>query len=289
MTLSIRTFKHHIPHLYRVRKDFEGPRESVSAFSYIPDPALIKRQRFNMEGKQVLYTATTPAVAVQETLTDSCYFYLSRWKNDKSFNSFIALDDNCSAVLGSNARKVRSVLEQIECPDERQYLDELRERLEKDYSQCCEDEKYIESAELAGKILEVADCILSYSKHDANELNITFNKEAADLLELKAVYYCGPQHDTKSLLYDVKEIGVLQDGQIQWYSWEVDESSVEIIKQPNNNSFILNPYDIQSLLKRKDSLKISVTEDINATHLGVLETKEGDFEIELGIRLIPIS
>lgn len=288
MTSNIRIVEHHIPSLYRVRKDQNVSRESVSSFSYIPDPAAIMRQRFNKEGTQVLYTATTPVVAVQETLTDPCCFYLSRWKNRKSFNSFIALDDNCSEKPDSNARLARRALEQIECPDELRHIDELRKILEKDYSRCNENEKYIESSELAGKILEVADCILSYSKHNAEELNITFRKEAADLLELDAVYYCGPQQDPKSPLYDVKEIGVIRDGQIEWHNWEIDESSVEIINQSRNNGFIQNQYSIQGLLKRKNALLISVNQDIEDTHLGLLKTKEGDFGIAFGIRLLPI-
>ena len=272
--------------LYRVRADFQGDHESISSFSFIPTISLIQRLRFNKEKEQVLYTATMPAVAVQETLTKPSYFFISKWKKksrNNMFKSFIAVDDNCSKDPKSTARKARNILCEKTSPTELAKIDNIRTILEKDYGGCKEEEKYIESAALASEILKTADCILSYSKQDDKELNITFKREAVDMLELVEVYKCRPQKETKTQCFDVEQIGLNENGHIKWYNWEVDKI-LTIQPSQNKDGCFLNDYGLRSLI-RKNKLLISINQNIGDSHDGVLKTKDGDFLISFTISL----
>ena len=125
-----------MPSIYRVRKDEDGIDESnPKSFSYIQDSTKIRRYRFNREGEQVLYTSTTPNVAVGETLEDfNGNFYIGKWRNNNpksKFNSFIALDENCSKDLKSNSRKIREEIKTHFSKAELERIDYFRNILEK--------------------------------------------------------------------------------------------------------------------------------------------------------------
>ena len=126
-----------MPSIYRVRKDEDGIDESnPKSFSYIQDSTRIRRYRFNREGEQVLYTSTTPNVAVAETLENfNGNFYIGKWRNntpESKFNSFVALDENCSKDLKSNSRKVREEIKTHFSKAELERIDYLRNILEKE-------------------------------------------------------------------------------------------------------------------------------------------------------------
>lgn len=283
------------PSLYRVRTEFVGEKESISSFSYIPDAKTTTRFRFNKKGEQVLYTSTTPVVAVKETLPDttpghSSCFYISKWrkKSEKSFKSFVSVNDDCSKDPASIARKVRNELCRIFSPLLKE-IDELSTILEKDYSGCPDDEKYIESSELASKIFQKGDCIASYSAHDDKELNITLNKKAVDAnLELDTVYHCGPQKDYSSLYFDVKEIGRVENGKIKWYTWEIDESSIKLVGKKIDD--LMNIDKIRNILKtERNCVGVNLNVPIDGIHLGLVEYRGQRYQINYRIHLVPIK
>lgn len=280
-----------MPFVYRVRKDEDGIDESnPKSFSYKQDPNTICRYRFNREGEQVLYTSTTPNVAVAETLENfKGNFYIGKWRKnnpESKFNSFVALDENCSKDLKSNSRKVREEIKTHFSKAELERIDYLRNILEKDYSNVPKADKYKESSILASKILEVADCILSYSAKDDRELNVTFNKKATDeLLMLECVYYCQPKMDKKSY-YDVERIGVVEDGKIVWYRWIPDWRDIRI------NPKETRCYDIaQLLVEANPQLKrhVNINKSLNDYHTSILSNAKGDFLVDYKIKLIALS
>ena len=278
-----------MPSIYRVRKDEDGIDESnPKSFSYIQDSTRILRYRFNREGEQVLYTSTTPNVAVGETLENfNGNFYIGKWRNnnpESNFNSFVALDENCSKDLKSNSRKIREEIKTHFSKAELERIDCLRNILEKDYSKVPKADKYKESSILASKILEVADCILSYSAKNDKELNVTFNKKSTDeLLVLECVYYCGPLKDKMSLAYDVKKIGLVENGKIVWYKWEVN---MESLKWLDDNQEGVDPAQYLAINKYARFHKyVNLNNDLCSLHIGYIQSQTDinwvNYEIQL--------
>lgn len=279
-----------IPCIYRVRKDEEGIDEAdPNSFSYIQDVTKITRQRFNLPGEQVLYTSTYPNVAVEETLENfDGNFYIGKWRKnnlESKFNSFVALDENCSKDSKSISRKAREDIKTHFSKAELEHIDYLRNILEKDYSKVPEAEQYIESSILASKILEVADCILSYSAKDDRELNVTFNKKATDeLLQLESVYYCRPLNDKKKMCYDVQKIGIVKDGKIIWYKWEVN---MESLKWLDDDQECVSPIQYLAINKYARLHKyVNLNNNLYGLHTGYIQFQTEINWVNYEIRLI---
>lgn len=276
------------PMFYRVRAEFTEGVNRYSAYSYNPNAVNIERLRFNKECEQVLYTATSPCVAVKETLRKETPFYLSKWKGiyENGVMSFVAIDDNCSDDENSNSRKVRRIIKDKATKEELLEIDQMRKILEKDYTDYPEETRYIESSELASFILKSAECILSYSAHDDKELNVTFNKQTVDdKLALDTVYHCRPNHNHQSLFFDVSEVGLPNGDSVIWYDWRVDESSLIIDSQAG---YILDEVGILRILHRNPGnacVGINVNQPINGYHKGVIITDVGHYRISYKIIL----
>lgn len=288
---------HGITCLYRVRtdtKDFDDT--NPAEFSYIQDVNKIKRQRFNREGEQVLYTSTFPNIAVMETLKEDYNdaFYIGKWKNIKQDNklwSFVAVDDNCSTNTESSSRKVREVIKEQFTKEQLQLNDVLRIILEKDYTGVEENKKYEESSLLASKIFNVVDCILSYSKCSSKKLNcdeylnVTLNKKTVDeSLKLDAVYHCKSISDHTSLCYNVDKIGLLNNGKIEWHKWCVDFNSIRSCDIPPR----LND-DKQFFRKYMEQYQLNINIGLNELHTVLIYDNHEKIEISYKIYLQPID
>ena len=281
-----------MPILYRVRKDENiENKNDPNSFSYIQNPKFIKRQRFNKDGEQVLYTSTYPNVAVEETLENyHGNFYIGKWKGNnqnRKFNAFVALDENCSKDPKARSRIYREEMKTHLSKEELDRIDFFRNILEKDYTNYPKDLQYDESSELASKILEVADCILSYSAKDNRELNISFNKKATDeFLFLEYVYYCFPMKDMNKMCYDVQKVGIVENGEINWYNWEVDMDTLVC----HDNLYDFNPRQyLENNIYARLHKYVNINNDLDGLHTGYISYQSEKFLVDYKIQLIPLD
>ena len=177
-------------------------------------------------------------------------------------------------------------------------IDELRKILEKDYNDCPKDEKYKESSELASKILESADCILTYSRADDDKkdkipigsesnrfLNVTFNKLATDEhLKIETIYHCKPKEDQYCLRYEILEIGIpnTQYTQIEWFEWDAEIDSIIV----RGGIPLSKEAFLRKLQKNHIKLTPNVNQPLNDTHVNIISTSASDlYEVQFGVIL----
>ena len=154
-----------------------------------PHPASILTKNFLFPLANPIFFVSLPSPSREKTawpekahsslcslIRETGHFTRRRNNQNGKFNAFVAVDENCSTNPDSFARKVREAIKSHFSKEELDRIDFLRNILEKDYTNYPIELQYLESSELASKILEVADCILSYSAKDNKELNVTFNK-----------------------------------------------------------------------------------------------------------------
>lgn len=288
--------------LYRIVKPFDGiDRTNIRHFGYRTDVENIKSQRLNKAGEQVLYTSTYPTVAERETIEidETCEFYLVKYRKTEgiSFKTFVGIDENCSQDLTSHSNKVRNLISQNFTKEELSQIDKLRQILETDYSGFAEEYKYIESSELASKILEVADCIITYSRADDGKLiipqgqesnrflNITFNKLTTDKhLKIETIYHCKAKQDQTSLHYEIIGLGIpnAEYTAIEWFDWDV-----EILNVTTENGVIRGNEEIQKRCN-SNAIKLmpNVNISINDTHLEVVTIANAKYRVQFAVRLI---
>ena len=291
--------------LFRVALPFDGfDKTNLDHFGYIHDFNKIKKRRLNKAGEPVLYTSSYPNIAERETIQDNPKeFYLVKFRKKEGykFKCFVAIDENCSEDANSHSRIAREAIKQHFSEDELKQIDEFRQILEKDYRNYSEEEKYKESSELASKILEVADCILTYSKVDdgRNEtpigqesnrfLNITFNKKATDNhLRIETIYHCSPKTNQNSLRYEIIEIGVpnKEYSTIEWYNWTTEIDNINVIYGIVINSDTL----INGLGEQKIELMPNVSKKIADTHVDIVDLKsKGRYKVSFGIKLTKLN
>ena len=286
--------------LFRVTLPFDGfDKTNLEHFSYIHDFAKIQRRRLNKAGEPVLYTSSYPNIAERETIQDDTKeFYLVKFRKtgNYEFKCFVAIDDNCSNDKRSHSRIAREAIKQHFSEEELKQIDKLRLTLEKDYNEISEQEKYQESSELASKIFEVADCILTYSRADDGQnetpigqesnrfLNVTFNKLATDEhLRIESIYHCQPKNKC-CLFYEILEIGIPDEQykSIIWYDWDFDIYNVK-----TKQGYILSLNSFQTKLHNQGiKLMPNVCSNINDTHIQNIklhsnETYNVEFEVQL--------
>lgn len=242
--------------VYRVRfVEEELPNDkkiSISEYAYNPILEEIKRKRLNLPNEQVLYTSTHPLVAYKETVTSESsksYFYLSVWhKNDKDelCSCFLSSFESCSQCRSSNANKIYRLGYQNFDEQDLQTIAKIGKVLEKYYPSDSND-KYEDSSQLASKLLEQADCIMTPSAKDNKEINITYNKRFTDnSLVLDRVYFCRKFNSLqKSLAFDVEKIGVVSGNKVVWYNWFVKENT---LRNDCKKTFKMNPEEEQTIL-----------------------------------------
>ena len=287
--------------LYRVTVPFGGfDKTNLDHFGYIHDFAKIQRRRLNKAGEPALYTSSYPNIAERETIQDDPKeFYLVKFRktDDYMFKCFVAIDENCSENANSHSRIAREAIKQHFTEDELKQIDEFRLILEKDYRNYSEEEKYKESSELASKILEVADSILTYSKVDdgRNEtpigqesnrfLNITLNKKATDNhLRIETIYHCSPKTNQNSLRYEIIEIGVPNDdySAVEWYTWTIKIDNIEAIDGIAINADVFK----KELRKQNIKLMPNVCKQIEDTHVDIVDLKsKGRYKVSFGVKL----
>ena len=222
-------------HLYRVRENTGFDKTDITQFGYNHNTDQIERSRLNKKGEPVLYTSTHPVVAAMET-NISRDFYMVKYKNREGLklSSFIAVDDNCSMLENSTSRKMRNAIVSHFSEEELYVTDQLRKILETPYN-ADDVDKYKESSELASKIFEVVDTIVTYSRAGGDcikDLNYTFNRLAADrYAEIETIYHCEMPQNVARMEHVVTEVGLPdKDGNvIRWYdNLTVDEDSLRI-------------------------------------------------------------
>ena len=220
--------------LFRARYAEIFDRNDPTQFGYIHNSDLIRVFRYNTEHQAVLYTSTSPLTAFKEIEAadkpDS--FYLSVWEPKEISQVFhLALNINGNGVVtDSYAGRFYRILKNNVGPGSVQYqcLSALGHLLEEPGTD------YRFSSELASLILQSHDALMTTSlKSSGRELNVTFNKRAADeLLVLKYLYHCKvPLTDT--LAFDVMEIGIHDNNAIKWYNWEIDFDSIDMADDSN--------------------------------------------------------
>lgn len=286
---------------YRVTLPFDGfDKTNLEHFSYIHDFAKIQRRRLNKAGEPVLYTSSYPNIAERETIQDNPKeFYLVKFRktDNYEFKCFVAIDENCSADGNTDSRKAREIIEQNFSEEKLKRNDELRQILEKDYNEISEQEQYQESSELASKIFEVADCILTYSRADDGRnnvpsgqesnrfLNVTFNQLTTDNhLRIETIYHCSPKINQNSLRYEIIEIGVPNDdySAVEWYTW-----TIEIDNIVAKDGIAINA-DVFEKELRKQNIKLmpNVCKQIEDTHVDIVNLKsKGRYKVSFGVKL----
>ena len=283
--------------LYRVREASDFDKTDITQYGYIQDKSKIKRYRLNKKEEQVLYTSTYPTIAERETLkNEPKEFYLIKFRKTgiDNFVTFAAIDETCSNDPKSDSRIARNAITQYFLSDKLAQIDELRQTLEKDYSGYSkEDERrYLESSELASKILGSADCILTYSRADDDKesvpegqesnrfLNVTLNKLVTDEhLRIETIYHCKPKKDKVSLYYDILEIGIPDEQYklIEWYDWKAEILDVRTLE-----GYIINADSLQDAMKdRNIVLAPFVNQDIRENSIREVLLSKGKYEVQL--------
>lgn len=275
--------------LYRARYDDGFNNSDPNQFGYIHNLDHISMFRYNKAHEAVLYTATDPMTAFkeikQEGKPDS--FYLSIWMqvNEKSVLK-MALNINGTGLKeGSNAWRFHQILRDntgFGSPEYR-YLSELGRLLEKPGSD------YRCSSIIASQIFQTHDALMTTSmKSEGKELNVTFNQNAADhLLEIKYVYHCNVPHRMENLVFDVTEVGVPYEGQIEWYPWELDYDSIQLSEDCVNPVFLS---DLREAVRTGKGISLCVMKpNVNKAptveHDGVVEYNGEIYHVRFRIRL----
>ena len=268
--------------VYRVRfvetELSKDKRMAISEYSY--NPNAMTRGRYNKPDEHVLYTSTNPRTSYDETISSEFInypFYLSVWrKRDEKQTCicFLSSFGSCSEDIKSNAGKVRKEYNEKLNQEEKFIVAKFGEILEKNYSHDDED-KYKASSELASCIFKFAECIISPSAKDSEEINITFNKEFTDnSLILDRVYFCSPFcNKQKSLVFRVDKIGIVKDNRVVWYRWHIKEHT---LKSQESNCLI------QYIKGEEMSLLYpNIIRHIDDWHLGMYNQTKVEYKIEL--------
>ena len=268
---------------YRVRfVETELPknkRMSISEYGYNPNSKT--RGRYNKPGEHVLYTSTNPSTSYNETIpfnSLSSPFYLSVWRKrdeEQTCSCFLSSFESSSENIRSNAGKIKMEYVKNLNQEKKIKVRILGEILEKKYLQDDED-KYKESSELASCIFKYADCIISPSAKEPEEINITFNKEFTDnSLILDRVYFCSPfDIQQNSLVFRVDKIGLVIDNRVVWHKWHVKENELadmnsnRLVHYINNTGSFIYP---------------NINKQINDWHCGYYNNKCVKFKIEMEV------
>lgn len=268
---------------YRIRfVETELPperRTSIFEFGYNPDVKNIGIMRLNQSGEQVLYTSTNPGTSYIETISNKNLnypFYLSVWcKKDanKLCNCFISSFDSCSKDSNSNAYKIKTEYRKNVDSEQELTITEIGKVLEKEYSELCSN-KYEESAQLASNIFKIADCIITPSAKNNDEVNLTFNKRFADeSLVLDRIYFCNPfPNGCCSLVFRVVKIGLVVTNRVVWYNWHVKDN---ILLNTDSNQ------EIEYIDNRDSLIYPNIIKPINDWHIGWYDNNKVRFKIKI--------
>src|SRR5574344_662048 len=244
--------------LYRARYDDNFDNSDYNQFSYIHNPSFINMLRYNQKGEAVLYTSTNPDTAFKEIKQNgNSDYYLSLWrrKNDEEINCAMVYNPANIKNRNSNAGEYSQALSNIIGGNTSMnfFLGKIGEIME------IGNQDYRFSSQLASAILKKRDVLITTStKSDGTELNITFNKNAADkYLEMKYVLKCNECHNKLPYRVEVSEIGVIENKQIIWYTFTLDENSFKnsgdpdkcnnIIQKIQKNPSVISPVGITNV------------------------------------------
>lgn len=274
--------------LYRARYAEDFDITDPNQFSYIHNLDVIKMLRYNKDHEAVLYTATHPLIAFKEIedvgKPDS--FYLSVWMPKKDNSVFkLALNINGSGVVaGSNAGKFHQILKDNTGvgSSEYTYLSELGHILEKPGSD------YRFSSILASQLFQDHDALMTTSmKSEGKELNVTFNQKATDdLMEIKYLYHCDVPK-TNTLAFNVRGIGIPENGHIAWYKWSIDYDSIALSPDCPNPVFLP---DLRNAIRTGKGItqcvmQPNVNKESTAVHEGNVMYNGNLYQVEFRVKL----
>ena len=230
--------------LYRVRYDTHFDNTDPSQFGYIQDANLITPLRFNQAKEQVLYTATNPGVAYNETVNHNqdSFFYLSLWEKKNHVNpiKYYLIYSN-KTEKGSCADSYMHIRKKEYANFPQNIADAQTVGTALELENTAQNQNYVLSSEIASEIFKHFGAILSVSqKSYGKELNVTFNKESADKYQINTIYHCRSlsqseidyyekNSDTLPHYYQVDKIGIPKGDKIKWYKFEIDIESMEKI------------------------------------------------------------
>ena len=195
--------------LYRARVGREFDIIDSSQFTYNHNINNIKKQRYNKDGEAVLYTSTNPSTAFQElkwNCDDGKLYIAVIHPVDKNIVFNCALNINGENLAsGSNAYKYYDVAKQKFAGNSEAliFFSHIGEMLE-------EDKDYNFSSNYASMLFHKYDTFITVSAvSEGSELNVTFNKTAADnKLRLGWVFECKLPKNNNTLCFEVLRIGV---------------------------------------------------------------------------------
>lgn len=260
--------------LYRARIEEQFDITDSLQFTYNHNIEDIKKQRYNKKGEAVLYTSTNPLTAFEE-LKVNCHekkvYIAVIHPVNKDVKFDCALNINENIVPDSNAGKYYREAQNIYAKD----LDALHsfstigKLIE-------EDNDYSLSSEYASLLFQKFDSLMTVSSVSKGcELNVTFNKTAADeKLKLARVFECEIPENQQSLCFQVLRIGVCSGFKVEWYNWEIVQGSIRY--HDTNICVMQNNPGIQLLYPNVTCKTLE-----NDCHIGILNGKDVDFKIKL--------
>ncbi len=242
--------------LYRARyKDGRFDTSSIDQFGYIHDASKIKLFRYNKPGEQVLYTSTHPITAIEEVDNSSdSDLFISKWINTQDLNYVVNLNPK---MRSSHSGRIiyPFILDKVG-QEKASQLERLGTILEWPVKEDDEQKQivYRLTSSIASKLFETCNAIITTSaKSKSGELNVTFNKNAADSLKLQCLFEY-KHSDIKRILAKVSHVGVVNShNSIEWYNFAVSFSSVKIKRIThidNGGDVTLKSYDNRRLISR---------------------------------------
>lgn len=281
--------------LYRAR--YADPTfvhtDDITQYGYIHDELdKIKRFRYNVAKEQVLYTATNPYIAFKEIEKANApeYFFLSVFKKRHDGNFYIFPILPMKAKKNSIAEKFASSIDGIypTHTSVRNWAQIIGGIMESS-NEGILNKDYMFSSIAAQHILAKNDALLTVSqKSDDSELNVTFNKNAADQLDLAVVYHCKslPFDGDLTLMFEVDEIGIVVDGHVEWHGFNIDDiqpigNTERHIKMAEDADQYLSIY-----LGNLKDLEISVQESLNDYHKVLATINNQQYSFKAKIKLV---
>jgi len=279
--------------LYRARYyenfDITNPEE----FSYIHSAKKIPLARYNKKGVPALYTSTHYNYAYHEiekssqTGTD---VFVSKWKPIQNKELSIACNLSRNGSEKSIVRKYYNILISKFQGDVLTYFNRLGNLLEWPADVNTPENQYNITSEMASRILSSHDVLMTVSTK-ADELNLTFNKDAADSkLKLESVFWAEAPSKHKNTISCVKKIGVpdaANSNIIVWHDFEIDEDTLRCPDQP-----LYLARRLKTLYKNEGSERFficPIVKDIDDFHTGLYKDDDQSIRFECKIKLSEIS
>lgn len=214
----------------------------ITQFGYIQNAAKVNMLRLNKAGQQVLYTSTDPITAYKELdCSGNNKVYISRWKMKKQGQFNVALTimkPKASIDQESITSHYLKIMNKKMKDSQLFYFQSIGDLLERqtDSTENIAKYLYIMTSDIADHIFKNNDVILTASTKDYNNLNLTFKKAAADLLEILCIYELDNPRNHGGKLCDCELTGIglpnYNTNKVNWCSPKVDVNGLSVVDNP---------------------------------------------------------